>query len=354
MSIDVAVVGASGRIARTKHLPALNNLQAMGRIRRICVVSRDLDSLKSLHRDFPSVIPMTYEQVLADSDIRIVLDASGPKSRLDVVRAALEVGKHVLTEKPLGLTSHESQELYDRATKAGVVASMVQDKLFTPGYQALASVLKEEKLGTITNITGEFGYWVDTGVDESRPMQRPSWNYQTSQGGDIVSDLFTHWTYMLRMVDDIDFVSAVSATYFDKRRNEYGKLFDSDVPDTLFVTGKCKSGILFDIRNSWVMRPFTPFTLVVNGEIATTRTTPQKCEIFRSSGAVGETPEEALTHHREDEFLVLWQHFLDKVILGVPDVSGFRTGLLAEFVCDAINESLSRNSIQIPVGDTHG
>lgn len=353
MSVAVAVVGASGRISRTKHLPALTQLQASGRIHRIAVVSRDMGSLKPLWDEFPMVIPTTYQEALDDPDISVVLDASGPQSRSQVAIAALNAGKNLLTEKPLGLNVTEARNLYHAAVSAGVVASMVRDKLYTPGFQALGTLLVNGTLGPIANITGEFGYWVDSGLTVSAPMQRPSWNYEKSKGGDIVSDLFTHWSYLVELIGEISEVSALSATFFDKRRNEKGEEFTSDVPDTLYVSGKCGRGHPFSIRNSWVMRPYAPFTLAVNGENATARTSPSECELFRTSGASQEIAENVVVPEHDDEFLKLWGHFLDQVNQGEPDVTGFRAGLRAAHVCAGIDESLASRSVSITIGSDH-
>lgn len=350
MPQNVVVVGASGRIARTRHLPALMELRDRGQVERIGVTSRNDQTLEALRAEFPELIVLSQDLAFSDPSFGVLLDASGPTSRTEVVRRALAQGKHVLAEKPLGLTAQEAESLCTMAQQAGVSASMVQDKLFTPGFKALAHLLEKNHLGQIASISGEFGYWVDSGLNESHPMQRPAWNYQSARGGDIVADLFTHWTYMIGLVSPIAAVSSVAPMYFTERRDERGAIFSSDVSDSLTVTGFTAGGTSFSVHNSWTTRPFVPFTLTVNGENATARATPLGCEVYKESGATNETPETVQHDFENDEFVVMWQHFFDTISRGEPDISGFSSGLHAARVAESVHKSLEMNSQRVAVG----
>lgn len=348
MAVTVAVVGASGRIARSRHLPALAAVRAEGLVDSVVLVSRESSRLADLVTRYPGCSTREWNEVVDDPAVSVVLDASPPQARTDITTKALEAGKNVLSEKPLGVNSREAAELVSRARRAGVVASMVRDKLFTPGFSRLRDLLDDGLLGEVTFASGEFGYWVDSGVDETRPAQRPSWNYRSDRGGDIVSDLFTHWTYMLELISPITAISAVSSISIPTRRDESGGIYDADVPDTLIAVGSCGGKYPFTVQNSWVRRPPSPFSLHVNGTLASVRITPTSATVFGESGEADEIPLDV----KADEFAALWRDFLARVERSEPDVSGFDAGFRCAAVCDAIHRSI-RESATIDLTEGH-
>ncbi len=60
------------------------------------------------------------EAVLADPSIEVVLNLTVPKAHVEVGLRAIAAGKHVHSEKPLGVTVAEARTLIDAAKAAGV------------------------------------------------------------------------------------------------------------------------------------------------------------------------------------------------------------------------------------------
>src|ERR1019366_7042127 len=63
----------------------------------------------------------SYETVLADPAIAAVAIATPADTHFDLVRAALEAGKHVLVEKPLTPSLAEGEKLAALARRLGLV-----------------------------------------------------------------------------------------------------------------------------------------------------------------------------------------------------------------------------------------
>src|SRR6266446_5560847 len=63
----------------------------------------------------------SYETVLADPTVAAVAIATPAATHFDLVRAALEAGKHVLVEKPLTASVSEGEKLAGTAERAGLV-----------------------------------------------------------------------------------------------------------------------------------------------------------------------------------------------------------------------------------------
>lgn len=60
---------------------------------------------------------LTTEQLLGDPEIDIVLNLTIPKAHAQITLAALNAGKHVYTEKPLGVTRVEGAAILEAAAK---------------------------------------------------------------------------------------------------------------------------------------------------------------------------------------------------------------------------------------------
>lgn len=71
-------------------------------------------------------------------------------------KAALEHGKHVLSEKPLAFTHKETMELYEMARDKGLVLMEGIKTAYCPGFQQLINVAKSGKIGEIKDIESCF------------------------------------------------------------------------------------------------------------------------------------------------------------------------------------------------------
>src|SRR5689334_24284642 len=108
------VLGAA-RIAVNRVIPAMQN----GTHSEIAgIASRDLARAQSTARELR--IPKaygSYEALLADPDIDAIYNPLPNHLHVPWSIKAIEAGKHVLCEKPIGLSSAQGQELVDAAAR---------------------------------------------------------------------------------------------------------------------------------------------------------------------------------------------------------------------------------------------
>jgi len=65
----------------------------------------------------------SYEALVADPDVHVVHNTTPNYLHVPVVLAALERGKHVVSDKPLAMTAADAKKLYEAARKAGASRS---------------------------------------------------------------------------------------------------------------------------------------------------------------------------------------------------------------------------------------
>ncbi len=78
----------------------------------------------------------SYEEVLADPAVAAVAIATPAATHFDLVRAALEAGKHVLVEKPLTASVAEGEKLADAGAPVRPGAHVRSHLLLHPGRAA--------------------------------------------------------------------------------------------------------------------------------------------------------------------------------------------------------------------------
>jgi predicted dehydrogenase len=196
------------------------------------------------------------QAALDDPADSIYFDAQITQARDKAVRQAIEAGKHIYSEKPIGESSTASMALADLAEQRGVANGVVQDKLFLPGLLKLRGLLDSGFFGRVLSVRGEFGYWVFEG--DWRAAQRPSWNYRAEDGGGITLDMFAHWSYVLEMFGSLRSVMAKAVTHIPQRVDEHGHHYQATADDAAYglfeIEGPNGDEIVAQVNSSWCVR----------------------------------------------------------------------------------------------------
>jgi predicted dehydrogenase len=203
---------------------------------------------------------------LANSEDEMYFDAQATTLRAESLRAAIQAGKHIYSEKPTAPALATALELARLAQRAGVKHGAVQDMLFLPGLLKLQRVIESGFFGRILSVRGEFGYWVFEG--DWQPAQRPSWNYRKENGGGIIVDMLCHWQYVIaNLFGAVQAVSCLGATHIPERIDEQGKPYVCTADDAAYSTFELAGGTVIHFNSSWCVRVYRDelLTLQVDG-----------------------------------------------------------------------------------------
>ena len=329
--------GATGRMGGKRHLEgALLKLREEGRALELSLAGRSVESLKELGSSIGAEIHYDVEEALRENTFDIFFDASNPLVRPRLLNAAISSGVSVFTEKPISLTYDDARILFEESIDRNIYAAIVQDKLFTAGFRAAKKAIDENMLGEIFDIRCEFGYWVEPEFHSSGD-NRPSWNYQKERGGSLISDIYSHWNYIIELVDEIEMVGALTATHIKERFDESGEKYKVTIPDLAHVTFRTLRGITGIISTSWIQRPYVPFRMRIFGSRAALIADPQECVLVKNSSSEDLIARFALL--REDEFLSQWRQVLDQYKSAKSENCGFDSALRQAALCDAIERA---------------
>ncbi|MGQ7848018.1 Gfo/Idh/MocA family protein [Granulosicoccus sp. 3-233] len=193
------------------------------------------------------------EAALANPDDTVFFDAASTQLRPELLRQAIDAGKHIYCEKPISEKLEQALEIANYAKSKGVKNGIVHDKLDLPGLLKLKRLRDSGFFGKILSVRGEFGYWVFEG--DWMPAQRPSWNYRAADGGGIISDMLCHWRYVLDNVfAPVKAVSCTGAVHIPDRWDENGEHYKADADDAAYATFELEGGIIANINSSWCVR----------------------------------------------------------------------------------------------------
>ncbi len=102
-----------------------------------------------------------HADLAADPDVDIVYVATPHHVHLESALLAIEGGKHVLVEKPLGLDATEAQVISSAAAAAGVFCMEAMWTLFLPRFDVVRQVLEAGMLGDVRTVLADHGEHFD-------------------------------------------------------------------------------------------------------------------------------------------------------------------------------------------------
>ncbi len=119
--------------------------------------------------------------------VNAVAIASNPQSHYTLIKSALELGKHVLTEKPFTMSVSEGEELVDLAQQQGLTLAIVHNFQFASSVRRLLKDLRSGCFGKIKSIAAQ---------QLSNPRRRlPVWYEQLPLG--LFYDESPHFFYLV-------------------------------------------------------------------------------------------------------------------------------------------------------------
>ena len=129
-AFNIGVLGC-GQIAQAAHFVACRKART-AELYAICDTAQDLlGRMAAIHQ--PQVTYTDYDKMLADSSIDAVIVAVADQFHVPLAIRALDAGKHVLAEKPVGTTVEEAEELAAAAEHSQRVVLVGHEKRYDPG-----------------------------------------------------------------------------------------------------------------------------------------------------------------------------------------------------------------------------
>ena len=238
--IRVGIVGC-GRIVLTGHAAAL---AAMPDIEVVAVADPSPLQRNAVGDRLGVPAARRYEtagDLLAAGGLDVVDVAVPHAHHLDVVVAALAAGVHVLSEKPLGATVAEIDEMTAAAERSGVQLAVCHNRLFDTRFAAAIDAVRAGRIGRVfavrlESLTG--AWWAGAGGYD------PSWRTRAAvaRGGCLLDNGY-HSIYLAEALAGSPIVEVYARTTIAAHA--------IDVDDTAFVLATHASGATTSLQVAW-------------------------------------------------------------------------------------------------------
>ncbi len=105
-----------------------------------------------------AMVTTDYRELLQRKEIDVVDIALPPESRVPVIEAAIEAGKHVLSQKPFAVDLDDAERLASLAEKRGVRLAVNQNGRWAPHVAYAREAVRAGLLGEIATVDFELAF----------------------------------------------------------------------------------------------------------------------------------------------------------------------------------------------------
>jgi predicted dehydrogenase len=127
------------------------------------VASRSLDRSQEFARQHGIPAAFGSYEELSASDVDIIYVATPHNFHYEAALLALDAGKHVLIEKPIGINAGQAAGIARRAAETNLFAAEAMWTFFLPKFDVVRQVIESGILGEITTVFGEYGEYFGKG-----------------------------------------------------------------------------------------------------------------------------------------------------------------------------------------------
>src|SRR4051794_14197482 len=227
-----------------------------------------------------------FRKMVTSKEIDAVAVVIRVPSHFDATRAAIEAGKHVYTEWPLGRTTSEAEELAALARAKGVQTAVGLQSRVSPALLYMKELIEQGFVGEVLSCHADC---MRDGALE-RPSNR-TWQRDVSLGANPLTIANGHVIDALRFV--VGNFTRVSSIVTTQARQWYEtdtkKMVDVTSPDNIMVSGKLARGAVASVHVAAVPWAGGGFRMVIYGRegtlVATGNVSSQRGEMLRVQGA---------------------------------------------------------------------
>ncbi len=286
--IRLGFIGASpsSQWANVSHLPAL---MASPDVELTAVCTTRPESADEGRKKYGAKLAFhDYREMIASPEIDAVAVVIRVPSHYEPTKAAIEAGKHVYVEWPLGRTTAEAEELTALAKSKGVVTACGLQSRVSPALAYMKELIEGGYVGDVLS--------VHVSTLRDGPIERPSrrtWLRDVTLGANPLTIQSGHVIDALRFVlGNFAKVACMLTTQSPQwYETDTRKFVDVTAPDNILVSGKLVNGAVASVHVGAVPWAGSGYRMEIYGSkgtlAATGNISSQRGNMLRVQGSQG-------------------------------------------------------------------
>ena len=359
--LRVGIIGASVNASwgpRT-HVPAV---QALDEYELTAVCTAHADTAKASAEKFGARLAFhDHREMVNHPEIDVVVVSVRVPTHHPVTMDALEAGKHVYTEWPLGANLQEAEEMAALAKAKGVHTRVGLQTRASPTFLRIKELVEEGYVGEVlachmTHIAGG-------------GFQGPSdqlWHYDRKLGRNTLTVAFGHAIDIFcHCLGDFSELSAVVSTQVKQwYQTDTQRAVDVTAPDNILVSGRLRGGAVASVHVAGIPHHPSGYRMEVYGREGTlVATSPQGPNIPQPTLLGGKGGESELQELPVPERLTwvpqetprgspfnvaqLYRRFAEVIRTGQRTEPDFDTGVRLHKLLDAVQRASDDGRTQV-------
>ncbi|MFT5377427.1 MAG: putative dehydrogenase [Candidatus Latescibacterota bacterium] len=242
--IRVGVIGC-GMVAKSY----LNTLQKFAHIEFGACADLMPERAEQIAAEYHFKRACSPDELLAGDDCDLVLNLTIPAAHCEVNLAILEAGKHVYSEKPLGIKLHEAEQVLAKAKEKGLRVGCAPDTFLAGAHQHCRQLIET---GSIGQAVAAFGTVCGHGPDAYHA--NPHFFYEEGAGPMLDQGVYVI-TALLPLLGRVKTVSARAQIGIDDRtvlsEPRFGEKIEVKTPTHLVCALEYEGGGMANLMISW-------------------------------------------------------------------------------------------------------
>lgn len=188
-----------------------NAIKELEQVQLLMVADIDERKAQTAAEKYSCILTTDYTDILKNPDVQVVHLCTPHYLHAPMAKAFMQAGKHVLTEKPMGLNLNECNELNEISRQTGCCLGVCLQNRYHATSLKMKETIGSEKLGRVLGARA-FVTWSRERDYYLKSSWRGTWD---KEGGSLLMNQTVHTLDLLQwLLGDIENVKGTIATHY--------------------------------------------------------------------------------------------------------------------------------------------
>lgn len=220
----------------------LSNMQnKFDNLEVICICSKHMEHAEEKAEKY-KIASCTFDEMLANSDVEMIVNLTPVGEHYDIIKKALNAGKHVYTEKTITDNYEKALELKALAEEKGVYLGSAPDTFLGASLQTARKAIEDGLIGQVTSVS--------VAANRDNRYLLSYYPFLLLPGAGVFYDYAVYYmTAIVSLLGAVEQVGAFVSTPFPTHVNinpnsaEYGKVMETPNESRVSAILKFRNGI---------------------------------------------------------------------------------------------------------------